>query len=615
MIKRFHILPLVGRGALVLAGAVILAGWARADVLEAEDAADPALRGYLSGNGLLNRGLYDLAAEEYGRFLAEHEDHPKADVARYGLAVCRFRTGRYQQAVSELRQLQELEGFPYAAEVATMLGQCYLELNQYEAAGEAFEHVGRRHKGHDLEDDAIMGRVEAWYWLGRHDEAATLAQRLTDKWPQSPLRERANYFAGLALAAKGEYAAATPILAELLERDPEGPFAEHASLLLAQCHHRTGALERAVAQYQQLLRKDKGQFAPDAMLGLATVLQQQGHPQRAGEILDELLERHGDTPLVAMARLQRGRAWFDAGEMNRALEVFESVAAAGGQYADEAAYWAAKCTLRQGKPAEAAGQLAEALEHFHDSPLRAEMHYDRAVGLVKAEEYGAALDELQRFRREYPEHEMAAETLHLMAVCEHRLRRHDRSLEHCRTFAEQHPGHTLMPSVAFLSAENQFLEGQYERAATEYQEYVVKYPDGPEADNARYRRGMALYRLERFEEAEKALRAVAEDARAEERFRAALLSLGDIVFRRGEWKQAEGYLRHYLEDGPEVEGADEAMLKLGLSQQRQGRYAEAVETFALLVGEFPRSSQRLQAIFERGQALVALGRPQEARGA
>ncbi len=29
---------------------------------------DPALRDYLAGNGLLNRGLYDLAVVEYRRF-------------------------------------------------------------------------------------------------------------------------------------------------------------------------------------------------------------------------------------------------------------------------------------------------------------------------------------------------------------------------------------------------------------------------------------------------------------------------------------------------------------------------------------------------------------------
>lgn len=41
------------------------------------DGPDPALRDYLSANGLLNRGLYELATAEYRKFLSEHEDHEK----------------------------------------------------------------------------------------------------------------------------------------------------------------------------------------------------------------------------------------------------------------------------------------------------------------------------------------------------------------------------------------------------------------------------------------------------------------------------------------------------------------------------------------------------------
>ena len=51
------------------------------------DQTDITVRDYLSGNGLLNRGLYELAATEYRKFLSEHGDHEKAAVARYGLAA------------------------------------------------------------------------------------------------------------------------------------------------------------------------------------------------------------------------------------------------------------------------------------------------------------------------------------------------------------------------------------------------------------------------------------------------------------------------------------------------------------------------------------------------
>src|SRR5436190_15520790 len=65
-------------------------------------APDPALRDYLSGNGLLGRGMNELAVQEYRKFLSEHGDHEKAAVARYGLSVALFRLKKFDEAIAEL---------------------------------------------------------------------------------------------------------------------------------------------------------------------------------------------------------------------------------------------------------------------------------------------------------------------------------------------------------------------------------------------------------------------------------------------------------------------------------------------------------------------------------
>src|SRR5262249_16985849 len=150
-----------------------------------------ALREYLSGNGLLNRGLFELAAAEYRKFLAEHADHEKAPVARYGLAVCLFRTEKYDDAITQLETLTDQPKFTYSAEVATMLGQSHLGKSDFKQAAEAFDRVVKEFGSHDLADDAAAGCVEALYRDGRFDESIAKAAMLDSRWPNSPLRERA----------------------------------------------------------------------------------------------------------------------------------------------------------------------------------------------------------------------------------------------------------------------------------------------------------------------------------------------------------------------------------------------------------------------------------------
>src|SRR5437867_8272152 len=110
------------RFALLLTFAWCALSSARADDPTAPlDSSAAELREYYSGNGLLQRGLYELAAAEYRKFLSAHAEHEKAPIAHYGLAVCLFRTQQYDAALVELNPLAARQEFAYAAEVAIML--------------------------------------------------------------------------------------------------------------------------------------------------------------------------------------------------------------------------------------------------------------------------------------------------------------------------------------------------------------------------------------------------------------------------------------------------------------------------------------------------------------
>ena len=581
---------------------------ARAHSPENSSQPDPALQSYFSANGLLNRGLYELAVVEYGKFLSEHENHEKAPVARYGLGVCLFRMGRHDAAVKELEPLQEQSQFQYAAEVGTILGQCHLHRGRHADAAAAFEKVATGSGDHDLADDAAAGWVEALYLDGRYDDAAEQCRRFVNSWSESPLRERVEFFRGLAEMARGNYSVAAERFTELLEHYPKGPFARQASLLLAQCYHHDNAIHKAIRQYRSVLAQTGSRYISEAMLALGTLLREQGKPGEAGSILDELLDKFPQSPLRSQAQSQRGRAWFDQGEFDRAAAMFRQVASHEGELGAEAAYWTAKCDLRKGDFTEAARRLSAAIEAFPESDLLAEMLYDRAIALVRGATYDDAIKALRTFRARFPEHMLAADALQLLATTEHQRRRYDNSLTYSREFLEQYPSHKLAPAVAFLACENEFLAARYDEAVEDYRRFLTRYPDDPQLTKANFRLGTALYRLQRFDEAEEFLSVVTNEAETDEVFRPALLALGDIHFQRSEWEQAERYLSDYLSTGLDVTSADDALLKLGLSRGRQGRGQEALDAYDRLIDRFEKSPHRLQAIFERGQVLGALKR-------
>ena len=132
-----------------------------ADVQGCQIDDETKVRPYLTANGFLNRGLYELAIPEYQQFLKQSPNHEKADLARYGLAVSLFRIERWNEAAVELDALRDDRGFEYAAEVQLLSGHCRLSSGDFSGAATCFSNVVDHHRNHDLADDAAALLVES----------------------------------------------------------------------------------------------------------------------------------------------------------------------------------------------------------------------------------------------------------------------------------------------------------------------------------------------------------------------------------------------------------------------------------------------------------------------
>jgi TolA-binding protein len=385
-----------------------------------QPAADASnLRDYFAGNGLLNRGMYDLAAAEYRKFLEVHPDHVKAPLARYGLGVCLYRLGEPREAIAALGALDEAPGFEFAAEVLMIRGQCELALGQPRAAAEAFGRVIRDHSAHGLADEAAALQAESHYEAGRFDMVDRPCTLLASRWPDSPHRQRAELFGGLAEMARGDYGSAAERFEAMSRRYPGGAYAGRVALLHAQCLHRTGSAPRAADGYRQIIQHGPDEYRADAMYGLAVIEHGGGRLDGAGRLLDQLVQRYPDHDITTAARVMRARVWLDETRYDRALEQLEPLTRKAGPYQDDAEYWSAKCFLRKGQAAEAARRLERAVERFPESDLLPQMTYDWAVALLRAGDHDEALEVLGDFRRRYDDHELAAEALHLTAAALH----------------------------------------------------------------------------------------------------------------------------------------------------------------------------------------------------
>ncbi len=565
---------------------------------------DPALREYLSANGLLNRGLNELACKEYRKFLTGHADHPRASLARYGLGVALFRLQRLDEAATELKQLSADASFEFAPEVQAILGQCALAQKQYEAAADCFRKVLQRKPAESLSGAASAGLVESLYRAGRYDDAMREARAAPKA---GPARQRVDLFIGLAQIAKHDDAAAAATFENVIAQGGDAETTERATLLLAQCCVRLHQPEKAAKHFRSVLEKPESPLAAEAQAGLAAALLDGGKPQDALGLYDNLLTK--DTPgRDAWAiRLQRGQALFAIKDYGKALKEFAAVAESTSDSSPSGAYWAAKCLLRLDRPKDAAEKLRAAIRDHAESELLPEMSYDLGVALARADRTDDALAALGEFQKRFPKHALSPAALRLTAELQHQQKHFDRCIAACRAYLDTYADSADRPALEFLLAESLFLAGDMPRAADAFSAFIQAHADDANVSKARFRLGVAQFRQAKLDDAKATLAPLAKAAPDDATVRPALQILAEIAFQRSEWKSSEEFIDQFLAADRSGPTADQALLTLGLSRARQERWKDAIVAYDELLKRFETSPYRLQAEFERGQALLESG--------
>src|SRR5258706_5723494 len=183
--------------------------------------ADPAAKKLLAANGLFQRQLYKLAAEQYADFLKDYPTHREAKAAKYALGVCLYRLNDFERAAKQLDQLVAAEGdFAQRDEAMLVLGYCRLSLKDYSKAIATFDDLIAKFPDSPSAETATLNRSQALLLMGNAKEAEEAARAFMAKYPKSKREPEALYFLALALrSSKPADAALT--LRQLLDQYPD----------------------------------------------------------------------------------------------------------------------------------------------------------------------------------------------------------------------------------------------------------------------------------------------------------------------------------------------------------------------------------------------------------
>ena len=561
---------------------------------------DPALDLFFSANALYNRGLYELAVDEFRAFLQKNRSHPKAAAANLGLGLCLLQSGKPAEAEPVFAKIANNREILAIAPIHNLRGNCLLSLDKYADAEKAFSATITGDKKPANLADAYVGLAEALYNQGKWEQVIKATDEAYRRAPTSSSAHRVSLQGALARFELENYAEAKTIL-ERLEKDKKTPpeFGQDVFFLLAECLRQGKDYQDAAKRYDQA-RKAEGARSVEAHYRLGYVLFLSKDYAKAISELASFANKNKDSELVHRANLYLGRSYLEKNDSKRAIAALTGLvghAAIGA----EAGLWLGRAHLRDKNFAKAEQALKPIADRFGSGPLGDDLRYDYAIALMQGDKFAEAGPVFAKVNKKGA---LAANALWMEAYCLHQVKDYALSLTRCEAFQSSHKDDANAHEVLFIRSENVFLLERYAEASVSYESLLkVEGIASERQDVIRFRIGQIRYQEKKWLQSLSMLEPLLSKNPQGPAFAQLRYVAGDCYFKQEQWKKAITQFQSFVQDQPKDPNMGLALFKLGKSRENDGDVNGAITTLRQMLVTHGKGEHAPHASVELGRLL------------
>jgi tetratricopeptide (TPR) repeat protein len=505
-------------------------------------------------NGLFRDRRYDMAADEYERFLADAKGADAIE-ARYGLANARLFQGKYAEARAQFEAfLKQAPEHPNAATARYRVGETSYMVGDLPASRAALEAYTAGSPGHRHLDMAwtYLGDVDSR--MGDYAEAHKAYMHALDDFPENRLADRARFGLARSLAALKRTDEALEVLASLAKK---------------------GGADWS----------DKARFESGKLLAAA------GRQPEAIEALAALEAASPKSALLAESRLRRAEALSKLKKPAEAEALLAPIAADPAQpLSGQAAYALGTAQVEQGKAAEALATFDAALKTPAGATIKTALLYGSAEAALKLDKLPEARARMLKAYEADPADPWADDALARAATLALEARDQAEAIRLAELFAKSFTQSPLRHDLVLVEARAR-LAGQDPKRAIVLLEKVLDEapPGGAEGDAARYYLGLAYRADGQAARADEVFASLAKTPAAPASIDAQYL-LGQGHMEAGRFDKAVEPLKLYLAGRPDGDVADFALAHLAHAYLELGDGTAAKANLETLSTRFPAST-------------------------
>jgi len=293
-----------------------------------------ALVVYSDAANFQNNKAYELATDEWEKFIERFPDDPLLPKATYYAGVCYLQLKNFDKAIekfSEVTTNEKWKDFELRQDALLNLGWSQYNLasggnaDLYNKSAETFGKLVKEFPEGKYIDQALWFQGESLYRTGQKEESLAPYQKLVEEHPKSSLRTDAVYALGVTHEELGQYAEAGKVYDIFLEEFKESDLFTEVRMRKAETLLQADKLDEAKTIFGEVAAVEGFASADYALTRQALCAAKQENFAEAAAIYAKVATGYPDSAYKAEATVEAGRAFYRAEDYEKAAAWFTKV--------------------------------------------------------------------------------------------------------------------------------------------------------------------------------------------------------------------------------------------------------------------------------------------------
>jgi tol-pal system protein YbgF len=309
-----------------------------------------------------------------------------------------------------LKILSEFPSYQTTPSLFLMVGECYLNQNDYQKAKSYLMRLASMAEGNVDKEKAIYLLGWVAYREERFDGAIRQFETLLGSNPLSPYAGESRYWIGWSYFRKKEFPKAIEEFQRLTQQYAESPFVPSALLKIGDGHYSLKRYAQATHSYLQVVKAyPKSKEAPEADFGILLCLLQEKKYDSFVSRVETFVKRYPQHALASQALMQLGNYYQQERMKEKAVKAYRELIGLYpySEWAEEAQFRIALLFMQERRWAEAIEEMDKVIHHFPKGHLFVEAHVELGGLYLLLKDYPKAIERYEWVMKNHPRHSSA----------------------------------------------------------------------------------------------------------------------------------------------------------------------------------------------------------------